>query len=274
MCPLYVNQTESVRLATELSRWIGELPEYYNKSKRTSTKPNFDLDSFSNYLFNDERIKTLFNQLRNEPNKKEKKIRRKTIVTSPTVSSGRVPYAKGVEPYKNKIQVYHGGDNDAMNYAELFEELRRQDDTFYVVSFSGDHLLLPALAHNKTFRPKMSLMLPSVGYNGTYNPEYITLMQIDCEVVNTSLIQIKEKLIPKHLRNKAAHNTANNVNNSTYNANRTNFDSSSAPYQTYNGQENVSEEITQNSFKQYKPYFVEKTLASMTNANVKIGLVP
>lgn len=52
------------------------------------------------------------------------------------------------------------------SYAEFFEAINRQDDTFYLVSLSADHLLLPALNHNKTRRPKMSLLLPSLLQNG------------------------------------------------------------------------------------------------------------
>lgn len=51
-------------------------------------------------------------------------------------------------------------------YAEFFEAINRKDDTFYVVSFNADHMLLPALNHNKTRRPKMSLILPSMISNG------------------------------------------------------------------------------------------------------------
>lgn len=50
----------------------------------------------------------------------------------------------------------------------LFDSIERQDDTFYVVSFSGDHLLLPAShnASNTTLRPKMSLVFPTLSSNG------------------------------------------------------------------------------------------------------------
>jgi len=50
----------------------------------------------------------------------------------------------------------------------LFDSIERQDDTFYVVSFSGDHLLLPAShnASNTTLRPKMSLVFPTLTSNG------------------------------------------------------------------------------------------------------------
>ena len=43
----------------------------------------------------------------------------------------------------------------------------RREDTFYVISFSGDHLLLPAsfAGRNQSSRPKMSLLLPSITVN-------------------------------------------------------------------------------------------------------------
>ena len=44
----------------------------------------------------------------------------------------------------------------------FFEAINRREDTFYVVSFSGDHLLLPATSRNESARPRMSLFLPSI----------------------------------------------------------------------------------------------------------------
>lgn len=82
-------------------------------------------------------------------------------------------------------------------YLRLFRGIKRQDDTFYVLSFNMDHILLPASAYNKSSRPKMSLMLPAgdPSLNGD-----IVLMQIDCEVVNTTELEIKSHMIPEKLR--------------------------------------------------------------------------
>lgn len=61
----------------------------------------------------------------------------------------------------------------------LFDSIERQNDTFYVVSFSGDHLLLPASNNASTsLRPKMSLVFPTLSSNGKnliYEDKYIWL---------------------------------------------------------------------------------------------------
>lgn len=64
----------------------------------------------------------------------------------------------------NELQVFSGPPEHM--YSEFFEAINRQDDTFYVVSFTDQHMLLPALHHNKTMRPKMSLIMPSIMPNG------------------------------------------------------------------------------------------------------------
>lgn len=232
MCPIHVNQSESVRLAGELRRWIGDLPYYLNiNATEASSRTNeFDLNTISDYLLKDDTIKSLFQHLKSIKDNEEPSN------GSPNVRSGAQRQVAGqdhtevsaTQTSNQRIQVYDPVQKDALKYAELFEELRRQDDTFYVVSFSGDHLLLPALAHNKTARPKMSLMLPSVGINTTVDAsQFVTLMQIDCEVINTSLIQIQSKLIPPHLRNKGRYSgsrSAKSSNIKASSANRTTTD--------------------------------------------------
>ena len=140
-------------------------------------------------------------------------------------------------------------------YSEFFEAINRQDDTFYVVSFSDHHMLLPALHHNKTRRPKMSLIMPSVLPSGKWptvwrilvrdwcvvsenmtQPTLVPLMQIDCEVLDTRLIQVRYGSIPQHLRTHG---------NATYQNN----DSVSKP------SESTANYTTR---KAYKPYFIKQ----------------
>lgn len=222
MCPVgvsgSVNQTESIRLASELQRWIGDFPEYFNISKSSNSKNanNFDLNEISDYLLSaagGRAIKSFYKQIKNVGKYMKKSDKEGESGTDPSYrrknNVHRADNGFGVQTTRNargenRVQVYNA---DTIKYAEFFDEIRRQDDTFYVVSFKGDHLLLPAVAHNKTHRPKMSLMLPAVGNVGNRTLDsngYFTLMQIDCEVVNTSMLHIKESSIPDHLWNRTS----------------------------------------------------------------------
>lgn len=294
MCPasVYVNQTESNRLAGELKRWIGELPEYFNISKIASkSSQEFDIDKFSDYLLSDagdRAIKSFYKQMESV---------RKYINRKSGVNNNRAIKAKNVKNtaadtnvlqrnVENKVQIYNSEYNSAMKYAQFFEEIRRQDDTFYVVSFSGDHLLLPAVAHNKTFRPKMSLMLPAVGnFNGNAsfkNNGMFTLMQIDCEVVNTSMLRIKESSIPDHLWNRSSgmpskkndheHPIPSRKPSTTAERRTNHIDPSKVPMENYYNRNNVVSNVTNkenirpninpkihlatDTLKPYKPYFL------------------
>lgn len=86
-------------------------------------------------------------------------------------------------------------------FASFFEAIDRREDTFYVVSFSGDHLLVPATNHTKTNRPRMSLLLPAVlSPNGQQaHPDTVAMMKIDCQVINTEMVHIMKDAIPVHM---------------------------------------------------------------------------
>ncbi|XP_043408905.1 cyclic AMP-dependent transcription factor ATF-6 alpha isoform X6 [Chelonia mydas] len=113
----------------------------------------------------------------------------------------------------NELQVYYASPR---NYQDFFEAIHRRRDTFYVVSFRRvfcpgirkyghiikDHLLLPATTHNKTRRPKMSIVLPAINVseNVINGQDYEVMMQIDCEVMDTRILHIKSSSIPRYLR--------------------------------------------------------------------------
>ena len=88
-----------------------------------------------------------------------------TIFTNNIISLFRG--RKKSSPATNAVELYHSR-SQYTQYAAFFDAIHRRDDTFYVVSFSGDHLLLPALAHNKTLRPKMALVFPTLPINGKF----------------------------------------------------------------------------------------------------------
>ena len=106
----------------------------------------------------------------------------------------------------------------------LLDAIHRRDDTYYFVSFSlsalDHHLLLPASesvtglaapglkslnstsGKNMTthVRPRFSIVMPALntevnqtsvtGINSTFN--ILTLMQIDCEVINTRMVHVRD----------------------------------------------------------------------------------
>ncbi|XP_046905434.1 cyclic AMP-dependent transcription factor ATF-6 alpha [Hypomesus transpacificus] len=99
----------------------------------------------------------------------------------------------------SELQVYYAPHH---TYSDLFDEINRRGDTFYVVSFRRDHLLLPATSHNKGRRPKMSMVLPAMNINDSIikDKEFEVMMQIDCEVTDTRILHIKSSSIPAFLR--------------------------------------------------------------------------
>ncbi|KAJ8918898.1 hypothetical protein NQ315_016800 [Exocentrus adspersus] len=248
MCPASINQTESARLVLELERWIGrpnDLPIKSNDTSQQQGRPS-----------------------RLKPRKKKYKLH------SPLLSS---PYRREnggnqvpVNSNRNEIQVF--SPTLEQLYSEFFEAINRQEDTFYVVSFTDQHLLLPALHHNKTRRPKMSLIMPSMLPNGklthlidfstttakfSHRQYYATsllsflvpcltrrsspLMQIDCEVLDTRLIHVKHGTIPQHLR---TYGNATTAKDSEADSNARNSSEADAKYYK----------------ESYKPYFMNKEL--------------
>ncbi|XP_033150755.1 uncharacterized protein LOC117135036 [Drosophila busckii] len=75
--------------------------------------------------------------------------------------------------------------------------IKQQENTFYVLSLNKENILLSSSDYNKNVRPKMSLFLPTgdPSQNGD-----IRMMQIDCEIFDTSEFELKSHMIPEKLR--------------------------------------------------------------------------
>ncbi|RMX39219.1 hypothetical protein pdam_00016189 [Pocillopora damicornis] len=90
----------------------------------------------------------------------------------------------------------------ANKFKTFEEEINKKSDTLYIVSFRGDHLVFPATEYNTTQRPKMSFMIMAPPnrtewqHNNARKTDLVTMMQIDCQVMDTKFINIKKSSIP------------------------------------------------------------------------------
>ncbi|KAM4739973.1 cyclic AMP-dependent transcription factor ATF-6 alpha [Anableps anableps] len=173
-CQPAVNRTKCIELAHELRGWVHRHEVQQTKTRRMSNSNQ----------------KPVRNILEKTDNKEDEIIQ---IVT--------VPYEESTEKKNpgSELQVYYAPQHI---YSDFFDELNRRADTFYVVSFRRDHLLLPATNHNKGSRPKMSVVLPAMNINDSIikNKEFEVMMQIDCEVTDTRILHIRSSSIPPLLR--------------------------------------------------------------------------
>ncbi|KAM9130007.1 cyclic AMP-dependent transcription factor ATF-6 alpha isoform 3-T4 [Pangshura tecta] len=178
-CQPLINRTESLRLNHELRGWIHRHEVERTRSRRMSEN---------------QQQKTQVVQSSTGENADSQLIAMPNTDTSISRNSG------------NELQVYYGS---LRNYQDFFEAIHRRGDTFYVVSFRRDHLLLPATTHNKTRRPKMSIVLPAINIseNVINGQDYEVMMQIDCEVMDTRILHIKSSSIPRYLREQQGNQT-------------------------------------------------------------------
>ncbi|KAK3913569.1 Cyclic AMP-dependent transcription factor ATF-6 alpha [Frankliniella fusca] len=284
ICPLYINQTESIRLDSELRRWIGSDPDYptpsdpFNSKPVVGTKDTFPgvrpTDNSDTKLGSTTNIFKMTPKAPEHENHKEKrsKLRRKSLANRASRKSSTA---------SNEVEVY-GVRSPLYDYTAFLDSFQRRDDTFYVVSFSGDHILLPAQAHNSSSRPKMSLVLPAVPINKSmFGLNHIRMMQIDCEVTNTQMLRVRQDDIPAHFRPSAFEQfpnaTTENENSATANdssSDSTSSDlSSSRPNESSHAFHNYSDRNPSvASQPTYKPYFVKNGYPeklSLSSAQVK-----
>ncbi|XP_078073431.1 cyclic AMP-dependent transcription factor ATF-6 beta isoform X2 [Mustelus asterias] len=173
------NKTESLRLADELRGWV-----HRHQIERTKS---------------------------NEKPKRQKKFKQGMRTQQRKINLSRFIPVHSAEATtrlaSSQLQIYQSPEQ---SYYDFMDAIDRREDTFYVVSFRRDHLLLPAISHNKTNRPKMSLVMPAMAVNESlYNTTrgYEVMMQIDCEVMDTRIIQIKSSSVPPSLRHPQDNST-------------------------------------------------------------------
>ncbi|KAI7799441.1 cyclic AMP-dependent transcription factor ATF-6 alpha [Triplophysa rosa] len=169
-CQPPVNRTKCMKIANELRGWV-----HRHEVERTKTR----------------RMSNTHLRGRTIPKPVDKPVSQIVTEIQYRDSSEKNP--------SSELQVYYAPHR---TYNDFFDELNRRGDTFYVISFRRDHLLLPATSHNKGSRPKMSLVLPAMNYNESVikDKEFEVMMQIDCEVMDTRILHIKSSSIPPILR--------------------------------------------------------------------------
>lgn len=165
----YFNKTDSIRMENDLRGWVQRVKSQGVKKKVPSSRI-FDRPSFKKPI---------------------PVARMKHLMSYNYDDAGHINLNDPVnEVFKR-------------NMDKLLESINRRSDTFYFVSFSAlDTMLLPAEANGtKTqVRPRFSLIMPSLnkvfnetdsnsGINSTFN--LFSMMQIDCEVMNTKTVVVK-----------------------------------------------------------------------------------
>lgn len=148
VCPMYFNQSESIRLDNQLRGWFKKDEKKIEPQRPAAVATTMTSTSLESY----KRKRPSFSA----------SIYHMLIADNEAADDRRKAQRSAKDPSGGEITLYDSGDVPRFSYESFFEAIERRDDTFYVVSFSGDHLLLPASAHNQTSRPRMSLLLPSV----------------------------------------------------------------------------------------------------------------
>lgn len=266
-CPLYINRTESLRLNSELRKWIGG-DEVGSDLANNFDKINVTVDNRRHYSDNlnssrSHRKKSSAPYPNVEVGHDEKKLKQLMLPTAPSSTATDSPRFRR-KPARMQRKLFQEVDLLGTRVEEggLLHAIRRRDDTFYIVSFSGDHLVFPAVAYNNSLRPKMSLVLPSLPLNGSLNmAEPFTMMQIDCQVLDTRLVELKETDVPVHLRttNSQVPSTSGN-SDSDVDSSSNNIDRDGLPPQI-----NINLTTDNLNERVYRPYFMRSGVHKQTN---------
>ena len=199
-CKMYFNQTESLRMETDLRDWLSKVKlekEEVIKYKQLRAK-------------NERQLKNRFSKPIPLP-------RLKAWIQKRTESDFNEFNDYAIDSYYPNIKIPN------INYDDLLSAIHRRDDTFYLLSYSTkDHLIIPPMSRNSSeVRPRFSLLIPLIstlneslirGTNVSYSQ--MSIMQIDCQVINTKMVLFNTlpngrnaPLVPTDA-NRMAHNSS------------------------------------------------------------------
>lgn len=161
-CPTYLNHTESMKLAEQLSGWM---QRFKIEKQKTSKKKR----------------------------RKFKKYPRSSYFQSSLKGQIQRLSSKFIDS-QYQLQLF----NYNHHQEDFWQKISKRNDTFYILSFNTDYYLVPAALHNRTERPRMSLFMPALSLNDTIrHPQgKIGMIQIDCEVQKTKFIDVQKSLLP------------------------------------------------------------------------------
>ncbi|XP_071543858.1 uncharacterized protein Atf6 isoform X2 [Panulirus ornatus] len=209
-CPMYINATESLRLETELRGWFEHKFRPSKMDKKKDEKPR------TSHPKTKEGRNGLASRGHMIPETTEHVVSEVwNALVPPSPPPARL--FRYVHPDVLQVEPPTSGEEETAvmttvpRLSSFLEAIQRRDDTYYVVSFSPDHLLVPATARNDSARPRMSLLMPTPRpMNESLAPpnDHIAMMQIDCEVIHTRLVHVSEEVVPVYLRagsNNASH---------------------------------------------------------------------
>uniref|UniRef100_A0A5S6R4K7 BZIP domain-containing protein n=1 Tax=Trichuris muris TaxID=70415 RepID=A0A5S6R4K7_TRIMR len=183
----YVNNTETLRLTDELNRWAQRHKRNWNIIMHDSPHVGTEfLHGTKNRKGASKFVKSVF----------DRHVSRRGPPSLQALKSGR------------SLMAEHLNGRNATAIDQFFSSLHWRNDTFYVVSILKDYLILPATAYNRTSRPRMSLIMPAIPYNDTLPVSFegLAMLQIECEVMNTKLLQLSGQRNP--VNSSQSNNTA------------------------------------------------------------------
>ncbi|XP_020618078.1 cyclic AMP-dependent transcription factor ATF-6 alpha-like [Orbicella faveolata] len=176
-CPSYFNKTEATRINEALEGWVKRYENQQILKQRKQGRRQTKMESA---------IKELARLASNCSADVKRKINRHKFSRKHNPAS------------KNAVQLFQREDK----FKTFEEEINKKSDTLYIVSFRGDHLVFPATEYNATQRPKMSFMIMAPPNRTEWqqddnrDKDLVTMMQIDCQVMDTKFVTIKKSSIP------------------------------------------------------------------------------
>ncbi|XP_065646907.1 cyclic AMP-dependent transcription factor ATF-6 beta isoform X2 [Hydra vulgaris] len=121
--------------------------------------------------------------------------------TSPLTQSSYLKLLREKEKKRRDEYVMNNSSQELVNAIQ--KTIIRKADTFYLFTLK-DYMMLPATNYSSIQRPKVTFMLPAyMAYSNisasNKNNTVVKMLQIDCHVIDTKLIDVGQDLLPKDL---------------------------------------------------------------------------